>query len=240
MSFGSDPGRDDSGLPPANIVIPDDARDLDRDLLAYRREQRARRRRERLMRLLRPLSRHGLDGRGTILPVIATFVALSLLAGVMLSVITISPASAPTVSPPVSTPSAAGLTELPRGTFTVGGRSEPVRSLRSAALALVPPGCACDQELRQLSREAVTARVGVYFVGEGGAVRQIPALTRRDGSGVAAAASDPGNVLGAAYRPVGLTVLLVYSDSTSRMRRDLPAGFRFAPSALRALTGPGR
>ena len=41
MSFASGPGRDDGGLPPVNIVIPDDARDLDRDVLAYRRELRA-------------------------------------------------------------------------------------------------------------------------------------------------------------------------------------------------------
>ncbi|MBO0801754.1 MAG: hypothetical protein J2P25_01575 [Nocardiopsaceae bacterium] len=114
MSFGSEPGRDDGGPPPANIVIPDDARELARDVLAYRREQRARRRREWLMRLLRPArwrdpflrhdpgrgddpGEHGLGGHGAILPLIATCVALSMLAGAMLSVITITPASAPTV-----------------------------------------------------------------------------------------------------------------------------------------------
>ena len=40
MSFASGPGRDDGSLPPVNIVIPDDARELDRDVLAYRRELR--------------------------------------------------------------------------------------------------------------------------------------------------------------------------------------------------------
>ena len=54
MSFASDPGRDDGNLPPVNVVIPDDARELDRDVLAYRRELRARRRRQWLMRLFRP------------------------------------------------------------------------------------------------------------------------------------------------------------------------------------------
>ena len=52
MSFASEPGRDDGNLPPVNIVIPDDARELDRDVLAYRRELRAKRRRQRLVRLL--------------------------------------------------------------------------------------------------------------------------------------------------------------------------------------------
>jgi hypothetical protein len=245
VSFGSDPGRDDGGLPPMNIVIPDDARELDRDLLAYRREQRAKRRRARLLWLLRPLRVFGLGGHGTVLPLIATCVALSMLAGAMLSVVTISPASAPTVSPPVTTPSAtpavrlpAGLTLLPAGTFTVDGSTEPVATLRSAALALVPGDCSCDQTLRALARQAGAAHVGLYFVGEGEAIPQIPALTTRDGGGVAAAAADTSNVLGAAYHPAGLTVLLVYTDSTSRILRHLPATYQFGP-ALHALASPG-
>ena len=63
MSFASEPGRDDSGLPPVNIVIPDDARELDRDVLAYRRELRAQRRRRQLMRLARPFSRREFGGQ---------------------------------------------------------------------------------------------------------------------------------------------------------------------------------
>ena len=260
MSFGSDPGRDDGGLPPVNIDIPDDARELDRDVLAYRREQRAKRRRARLIRLLRPLRALGLGGHGTMLPLIAACVALSMLAGAMLSVVTISPASAPTVSPratarpgtasgaagPASmsppgsaAPLPAGLTELPAGTFMVGGTTEQVRTLRSVALALVPPNCACDQALRQLARQADAARVGLYLVGENGAIPHIPALTTRDGGGVAMAAADSGNVLGAAYRPAGLTAVLVYSDGTARVHRSLPADFQLGP-ALRALTRPGR
>lgn len=258
MNFGSEPGRDDGGLPPVNMVIPDDARELDRDVLAYRREQRARRRRERFLRLLRPFRGDGPGGHSTILPLIATCVALSMLAGAMLSVVTISPASAPTVSPVATAPSTGksgaatpappamatplpgGLTELPSGTFTVGGATEQVHALRSAALALVPPNCACDKALGWLAAAAGTARVGLYFVGEGGAIPQISALATRDGRGVAAAAADTGNVLSAAYRPAGLTVVLVYSDGTSRVRRGIPATFQFPPAPLHALTLPGR
>lgn len=256
MSFGSDPGQDDNGLPPANTVIPDDARELDRDLLAYRREQRARRRRAWLAGLLRPLRWLGLDGHASILPAIATCAALFMLAGVALSVLTIGPASAPTVSPPASPPPSqgqyvppdgtsteaplpAGLTELPPGTFTVTGTRVPVRTMRSAVLALVPPDCACDRELARLAGQANAAHVGLYFVGEGGTIPQIPAMTIRDGGGVAAAAADPGNVLDAAYNPEGLTLLLIYSDSTARVKRHLPAGFQLGPE-LGTLTKPGR
>ena len=54
------PGRDE---PPLDIQVPDDARELDRDVLAYHRELRARRRRRALRRLTSPFA-----GQGTVLP----------------------------------------------------------------------------------------------------------------------------------------------------------------------------
>jgi len=94
VTLGGEPGRDDSGLPPLNVVIPDDARDLERDVIAYRRELRSRRRRERARRIFGPLL-----NPGTAVPLIAICAALSMVAGAMLSFLTISPASAPTRSP---------------------------------------------------------------------------------------------------------------------------------------------
>ena len=60
MDVGGDPGRDDYGLPPIDVVIPDDARELDRDVQAYQRELRALRRRQRARRLRGPLTRDGI------------------------------------------------------------------------------------------------------------------------------------------------------------------------------------
>jgi hypothetical protein len=85
------PGWDE---PPLDVQIPDDARELDRDVLAYRREQRVRRRRSRLRRLTSPFA-----GQGTILPLLASILAVCLVAGAMLSVATFSPASAPATRP---------------------------------------------------------------------------------------------------------------------------------------------
>jgi hypothetical protein len=247
VSFASEPGRDDSGLPPVNIVIPDDARELDRDMLAYRREMRAQRRRQRLMRLVRPFNRQEFGGHTAILPLIATCVALSMLAGAMLSVITISPASAPTLGrPPAASanPSAnssaasPGLTSLPAGTVQLDGRRVPVRSLVSSALALVSADCGCGPALQRLATQAAAAHVGLYFVGSGAVIPHLATLTAQYGAGAAAAVYDTGNVLAARYRPAGVTVLLVYSDATARVRRDLPAGFQLGP-ALRELALPG-
>jgi len=84
---GGGSGRDE---PPLDIQIPDDARELERDVLAYHRELRARRRRSRLRRLTRPFA-----GQSTVMPLLASILAVCLVAGAMLSVATFSPATAP-------------------------------------------------------------------------------------------------------------------------------------------------
>lgn len=249
VSFASGPGRDDGNLPPVHIVVPDDARELDRDVLAYRRELRARRRRERITRLFGPLRRRGLGGQAAILPLIATCVALSMLAGAMLSVMTITPASAPTLSSsPRATASASrasggpsaqdstprGLAKLPAGNVQIDGAGVPLRSLTSSALALIPAGCDCGAALHRLASQAATAQVAVYFVASGSAMPQLAGLTGQYGAGAAVAVYDTSNLLGAAYHPAGLTVLLVYSDATTQVRTNLPAGFQLT-SELRGL-----
>ena len=244
MSFASEPGRDDGNPPPVNIVIPDDARELDRDVLAYHREQRARRRRQRLVRLLGPLRSRESGGQAAILPLAATCVALSMLAAAMLSVVALSPASAPTLAVPPGNSAApptqrVALTSLPAGTVRLDGRAEPVRSLTSSALALVPAGCDCGQDLSRLADQAAAARVGLYFVGAGAAIPQLAGLIARYGGGTARAVYDTGDVLAAAYPPDGLTVLLVYSDATADVRKNLPPDFQLIP-VLRQLTRPGK
>jgi hypothetical protein len=136
---GGEPGRDDGGLPPADIEIPDDARELERDVLAYRRELRARRRRARWDRVGGPLR-----GHGALLPLVASCVALSMLAGTLLSVFSISPASAPVLSHSAAPTPRTG-SSLPPGTVLINHRATPVRSLVPAVLVLVSPGCACTQ-----------------------------------------------------------------------------------------------
>ena len=87
MNPGGGSGWDE---PPLDVQIPDDARELDRDVIAYHRELRARRRRRRLRRLTAPFS-----GQGTVMPLLASILAVCLVAGAMLSVATFSPATGP-------------------------------------------------------------------------------------------------------------------------------------------------
>lgn len=86
MNLGGEPERDDSGLPPVDIEIPDDARELDRDVQAYRRELRALRRHQRRKRLHGPLTRDGV-----VLPLLASCLVFALIAGTLLTVFTAGP-----------------------------------------------------------------------------------------------------------------------------------------------------
>jgi hypothetical protein len=229
VSFASEPGRDDGSLPPLNIVIPDDARELARDVIAYRRELRAKRRRQRLLRLLRPFNKAGLGGQVAIVPLIAACLAMTLVGGALLSVVTMSPASAPTLG---AQPTAAAptLTTLPAGSVQLDGRSVPLRSLTSSAIALVPASCQCGAALERLAGQAVAAHIGLYFAGSGTAIPQLPLFTTLYGDGHAKGVADTYGVLNAAYHPGGLTVLLVFRDATAEVLRNLPANFQLRPT----------
>ena len=90
MNPGGGSGWDE---PPLDIQIPDDARELDRDVLAYHRELRAMRRRNRLRRLAGPFAPFA--ARGSVMPLLASILAVCLVAGAMLSVATFGPATPP-------------------------------------------------------------------------------------------------------------------------------------------------
>jgi hypothetical protein len=236
VSF-SEPGRDDGNLPPVNIVIPDDARELDRDVLAYRRELRSQRRRQRLLRVLRPFRLREFGGHAAIIPLIAACLAISLVGGALLSVATMSPASAPTLSSPQTSPLASpqpaisprDLGALPAGTVQLNGSAVPLRSLVSAAIAIVPANCGCGTALDRLASQAVAAHVNLYFAADGAEIAQLPALTSRYGNGIAVAVADNNGVLSGKYHPAGLTVLLVFHDATAEPVKNLSGGFELTP-----------
>jgi hypothetical protein len=246
LSFASEPERDDGSLPPVNIVIPDDARELERDVLAYRREMRVKRRRQRLLRLVQPFNRSSaLGGPAAIVPLVALCLALALVGGALLSVVTMNPADAPVVSSTPTSPQIGqtGLTVLPTGNVVVAGRSKPVRSLAGSVLALVPADCGCGQELDRLAGQAVAAGVPLYFVGTGSAAssassaQQLAAETAQYGRNHAIAADDAEGVLAGAYRPDGLTVLLAYSTAKTEVRRHLGTAFQLGPQLSELKSG---
>jgi hypothetical protein len=193
VNLGGEPERDDSGLPPVDIVVPDDARELERDVQAYRREQRALRRQQRRMRWHGPLTRDGV-----VLPLLATCLILALIAGTLLTFFTARPGGespgvaagtpkASTASPPAAsgqpsasatsgapgrnTPTLVSGTKLPaQAAITVIGshpanKPENYSGLVGTFVVLVPVNCNCANVLAELINQAANAHVLPYIVG---------------------------------------------------------------------------
>jgi len=208
VNTGGGPDRDDFGLPPVDVQIPDDARELEREVQAYRRELRALRRRRRLQRLWAPLARHGL-----VMPVIAASLALTLLAGTLLTLFTAGQAAfAPAGLGRRQAASGTGHVgqPLPAANVLLNGVGTPLNGFTASVLAVVPPHCSCTAALRQLAAQAAAVQARIILVGEHGA--QVAGLTRESGLRAARPAQDPGGVLVTAYHLTGLTAILVRPD----------------------------
>jgi hypothetical protein len=224
VNLGGDPGRDDFGLPPTDIEVPDDARDLDRDVQAYYRELRALRWRRRTRRLHRPLTRDGM-----VLPLLAGCLALTLLAGTLLTVFTGEQITLSSGGQPGH--------RLPAALVMVDGNLVPLSDLRGTVLALVPPGCACAH-LRQLAQEASRAGVELYVVGMQGV--QVSGLVRQVALDRSHVAEDTGDALNMAYHPVALTAVLVNLNGlVAKVVPDQGRGFALAPQMRVLIPGDG-
>lgn len=228
VNVGGDPGQDDYGLPPVDVEIPDDARELDRDVQAYHRELRARRRRMVASRLSAPLTRDGVA-----LPVIAGCLALTLLAGALLAVFTadrgpFGPVPRATTAQARNSPAPGEIGGLlPDTIVVVDGQPVSLRDLAGPVLvlALIPPSCRCLAHLRQLAGQAAAAGAQTYLAATGGARGQ--ALSKQIHPGRATVLQDPHNALAATYRPATLTAIVVRADGTvASIVADHAGGFR--------------
>jgi hypothetical protein len=260
VNQGSEPGHDEFGLPRVDIQIPDDARELYRDVQAYHRELRAVRRQERSRRWRAPL-RH----TGVVAPLIAGCLVLAMVASMILTMFSANPyfsgiagqnprsagakngghqtvgAPKPASSalrPGTPSPSASGAPSqaapLPGKSITVAGRPLALRTLTSTALALVPVRCQCAALIGQLVSQARAAGVTVYLVGPRGSLPELKHLAPRGAAGTVVVAVDPRGALDATYRPVGLSVLLVGARGSVTWAPSLGSGFQLEP-ALRQL-----
>jgi len=180
LNPGGEPGRDESGLPPVDIEIPDDARELDRDVQAYHRELRAARRQRRGLRF-----RGSLAKDGVMLPLLACCLILALITGTLLTVFTATsdptlgtfPGSGTSTSRPPTGSSGPASAQpppltasgtyagLPSATITVPGkRPMSVQALSQAALVLVPSHCNCTDAVSWLIGVVVGAHARPYLL----------------------------------------------------------------------------
>jgi hypothetical protein len=245
VNDGGDPGRDDYGLPPVDIKVPDDARELDRDVLAYHRELRSLRRRMLARRVTGPLARDGM-----VLPLLAGCLALTLLAATLLTVFTVGqgaigqgqgPVGGPFTHPAFARPGAASPAAgspgtslgpaigrpggpLPDAMVLVDGQPMHLADITgpgeyAVVLALIPPACKCLRDLRQLTVQAQVGGVQTYLVGVRGA--DVSQLSAQVGLGAAHTVEDTGDMLPLQYRDsTALTAVLV--DKHGSVARLVP------------------
>ncbi len=250
MNQGGEQGHDDYGLPPVDIEVPDDARELYRDVQAYHRELRALRRHQRSLRWRAPFRRSGVA-----IPLLAGCLIVALVAVMISAMLTTNseltgpgrpesqpgnrsssssiarspsqPASTgqnsnPGSSRKPSTISPAG-TRLPAKTISLAGKPLALASLRGTALAIVPGNCGCAAAVTRLLTQAELTGVAVYLVGPRGTSTAL--LTRLAGlvrgQKPVKVAADAADVLTSAFHPAGLTVLLVDSRGVVTEHKDL-------------------
>jgi hypothetical protein len=233
--------HDDYGLPKVDVVVPDDASELDREVIAYRRELRQRRRRERWDRIGRPFTRYGIAA-----PFIASAVLIALISGVLMTVISPRPnprtIQVPPTGPQRLRPGDAG-GGLPAGNVIFRHKRVPVTELINVAgvVLVVPRECHCDAAAQGVIRQAGAQRLQVWLVADDRTDKNDGDVSRlADGTapGAALVADDGDRVLSSTYRATGLTAVLVRTDRIVRkILRDLQAG-RDITADLRPLQTP--
>jgi len=231
---GNDGAHDDGDG--AAIVVPDDARELARDVEAWRREQRWSRRRRRLERifLTRRWRDHGVPG-----PLIALILVTVALLGATISILTPRAARQQTAPVPLALAAptqAPGTTHglLPDVMLTAAdGERAPARNLRPAVFAIVSVDCDCRSALVVLAQQATANSLTVYLVGAPAQESQLAELAKQASRDDVRTLLDADGGLIAAYQPHGMTVLPVHADGvTDAVVRDYTPGTRLGPELV--------
>jgi hypothetical protein len=194
------------------LLVPDDARSLDTDRLAYYRElrERARGRPSVVARFRRSLS-SGVAG-----PVVLVLLVVVGLFGSTLGMfggsIPVTSPAAPLATNPAAPPGQVGGL-LPDTEVTVESVRADLRDARPAVLALVPDSCPdCKGIVRSLAGQAREYGLRLLLIGP---PHQASMLDDLDGSalgGWATVVIDISEAMRPAYHPSGVTALLVAND----------------------------
>lgn len=210
--LGHGPEWGDDGLPEIDVEIPDDLRELDRDVQAYRRELRRQRRHEFLRRLVPGMGRLG--PYGVLAPVVAAALIVTAVLGSVMSLLGPRPPSAmrgagtPRDSGSVASDRPGVGAPLPDTAVSVDGIHTSLSSVRSAVVVYLPADCRCSGSVDSLVSTARSVGVAVYLSGPHA---DTDAAAARDGryprvlDGAQQALTDR-------YRPRGLSAVLVGKD----------------------------
>lgn len=227
---GGDPEPDDYGLPPVDVVVPDDARELEGDMLAYLREERRRRHRERIRRLTRPVARFGVA-----IPIITGALLVALLSGVLMTAFGPRPTPRPTSAQLAIRPSAnpgeiGGLLPDERVEMVARDRTPTaLRDLRPGVIGIVPPAYRCEDVVADLAGRTQQSKLNFWLVADprpaGGrkatSLNDLRACAGTAHNGTPLLLEDREGVLAGTYAPApgmpgpagtGLTAVFVQPD----------------------------
>lgn len=204
------PGGIPAGAP---VVVPDDARELARDIAAWRREERWKRRRRTLDRMLGGRSS---STRALSAPIIITLMVAAALLGATLIFPGRTPERPPTAPVPLvlAAPTAAPGTVgglVPDDALVGQTGTTTARALRPALLAVTQSECACTAALTHLAAEAADNGLTIYLIGS---QAQQPALNALAGSTSLAVRVmvDQSSAITTMFAKGALTVVAVHAD----------------------------
>jgi hypothetical protein len=207
---------------PDTLAVPDDISELDNEVRAYRREQRAAAARARRRRLARQifgtLSRLTGGQRAPALPVlVAGLLLVALVSGTLVLLDPrqhVAPAPAPLATAAAPVGDVGGL--LPPVDVSAGTSTISVRDLsRPGVFVLYRGGCQCAALLRDIVHQSSMHELRVHVLAApGGAAEARAAIDSLPYPALVDFAVDVGDTLGAVYAPPvhRLTVLLLRAD----------------------------
>jgi hypothetical protein len=197
----------------AHIVVPDDARELARDIAAWRREERWKRRRRVFERALggRTTSTRALSA-----PIIITLMVAAALLGATLIFPGRTPEHPPTapvplvLAAPTSAPGTVGGL-VPDDALVGQTGTTTARALRPALLAVTQSECACTAALTHLAAEAADNGLTIYLIGSQAQQPELNALAGSTSLAVRVMV-DRDSAITTTFSKGALTVVAVHAD----------------------------
>ena len=202
------------GIPAgAHVVVPDDARELARDIAAWRREERWNRRRRVFERMLggRATSTRALSA-----PIIITLMIAAALLGATLIFPGRTPEHSPTAPVPLvlAAPSSAPGTVgglVPDDALVGQTGTTTARALRPALLVVTQSECACGAALTHLATEAADNGLTIYLIGSQTRQAELNALAGSSSEAVRVMV-DQDSAITTTFARGALTVVAVHAD----------------------------
>ncbi len=217
------PGRFDASDDLLRVVVPDDLRELDAEVAAYRRELEAARRLERRRRWRHRVTPGWARG-GLPSPIFTAVLLVIATTGLLLSVfapVTQDRQRAAPISSLASPKQAPGTVKglLPDVQLLTDGQPISTRAIRPAVFVLVPAGCKCVAQIRDIVGQAneVPPAPYIVIVSQGKDTTSVTlANAVDDGRGDPTGVRDANGVLARVYdaSKTAPTLLLVAGDGT--------------------------